>query len=163
MQLSTTAVISFCHRKLSKKNTDPMVWKIRICPLVFIWNEAMVKTIPKMLKIMPSFSIIFLFSFLFSQFPLSFNHKFSQNAIRFAHKFAHQLRIKVLQFFPCCAMIQKEFHRQIRIYLSNNVREAPWLPRYEGKQSAVAVVNDSPVDCQGRDRVARRQLANCRF
>ena len=34
------------------------------------------------------------------------------------------------------------------------MRAAPCLPRYEGKQSAVAVVNDSPVDCQSRDRSA---------
>ena len=27
----------------------------------------------------------------------------------------------------------------------------------EGKRSAVAVVNDSPVDCQSRDRAARRR------
>jgi len=32
-------------------------------------------------------------------------------------------------------------------------------PSDEGKQSAVAVVNDSPVDCQSRDRIARRQLS----
>ena len=32
-------------------------------------------------------------------------------------------------------------------------------PSDEGKRSAVAVVNDSPVDCQSRDRVARKQLA----
>ena len=29
-----------------------------------------------------------------------------------------------------------------------------------GKRSAVAGVNDSPVDCQSRDRIARRQLAS---
>ena len=29
----------------------------------------------------------------------------------------------------------------------------------EGKQSAVAVVNDSPVGCQSRDRAARRRLS----
>ena len=28
-----------------------------------------------------------------------------------------------------------------------------------GKRSAVAVVNDSPVDCQSRDRVCRSKLA----
>ena len=28
---------------------------------------------------------------------------------------------------------------------------------FEGKRSAVAVVNDSPVDCQSRDRAARRR------
>ena len=33
-------------------------------------------------------------------------------------------------------------------------RKAPCLPRYEGKRSAVAVVNDSPVGCQSRDRGA---------
>ena len=32
-------------------------------------------------------------------------------------------------------------------------------PSDEGKRSAVAVVNDSPVDCQSRDRAARRRLA----
>ena len=32
-------------------------------------------------------------------------------------------------------------------------------PFDEGKRSAVAVVNDSPVDCQSRDRIARRQLS----
>jgi len=32
-------------------------------------------------------------------------------------------------------------------------------PLVRGKRSAVAVVNDSPVDCQSRDGVARRQLA----
>ena len=31
----------------------------------------------------------------------------------------------------------------------------PW----RGKRSAVAVVNDSPVDCQSRDRAARRRLS----
>ena len=30
----------------------------------------------------------------------------------------------------------------------------------EGKRSAVAVVNDSPVDCQSRDRAARRQRSD---
>jgi hypothetical protein len=33
------------------------------------------------------------------------------------------------------------------------------LPCAKGKRSAVAVVNDSPVGCQSRDRVARRQLS----
>ena len=33
----------------------------------------------------------------------------------------------------------------------------PSLP-LRGKRSAVAVVNDSPADCQSRDGVARRQL-----
>ena len=28
-------------------------------------------------------------------------------------------------------------------------------PSAEGKRSAVAVVNDSPVDCQSRDRICR--------
>ena len=32
-------------------------------------------------------------------------------------------------------------------------------PSDEGKRSAVAVVNDSPVDCQSRDRAARRRLS----
>ena len=32
-------------------------------------------------------------------------------------------------------------------------------PLSEGKQSAVAVVNDSPVDCQSCDRAARRRLS----
>ena len=32
------------------------------------------------------------------------------------------------------------------------------LPCVKGKRSAVAVVNDSPVGCQSRDRVARRRL-----
>ncbi|MBQ6875203.1 MAG: hypothetical protein IJN46_03080, partial [Lachnospiraceae bacterium] len=32
-------------------------------------------------------------------------------------------------------------------------------PCVKGKRSAVAVVNDSPVDCQSRDRVARRRLS----
>jgi len=36
---------------------------------------------------------------------------------------------------------------------------APRAPSDEGKRSAVAVVNDSPVDCQSRDRIARRQLS----
>ena len=31
----------------------------------------------------------------------------------------------------------------------------PW----RGKRSAVAVVNDNPVDCQSRDRAARRRLS----
>ena len=34
-----------------------------------------------------------------------------------------------------------------------------WPPRFEGKRSAVAAVNDSPVGCQSRDRAARRRLA----
>ena len=38
-------------------------------------------------------------------------------------------------------------------------RERPRLPCVKGKRSAVAVVNDSPVGCQSRDRVARRQLS----
>ncbi|MBR2896736.1 MAG: hypothetical protein IKC04_02465, partial [Oscillospiraceae bacterium] len=33
-------------------------------------------------------------------------------------------------------------------------------PSDEGKRSVVAVVNDSPVDCQSRDRIARRQLSS---
>ena len=36
---------------------------------------------------------------------------------------------------------------------------APLPPSDEGKRSAVAVVNDSPVDCQSRDRAARRRLS----
>ena len=32
-------------------------------------------------------------------------------------------------------------------------------PLSEGKRSAVAVVNDSPVGCQSRDRAARRRLS----
>ena len=32
-------------------------------------------------------------------------------------------------------------------------------PSDEGKRSAVAVVNDSPVGCQSRDRAARRRLS----
>ncbi len=34
-----------------------------------------------------------------------------------------------------------------------------WLPCVKGKRSAVAGVNDSPVGCQSRDRIARRQLS----
>ena len=37
-------------------------------------------------------------------------------------------------------------------------RNSPRLPS-RGKRSAVAVVNDSPVDCQSRDRAARRRLS----
>ena len=33
----------------------------------------------------------------------------------------------------------------------------PLASLFEGKRSAVAVVNDSPVDCQSRDRAARRR------
>ena len=33
------------------------------------------------------------------------------------------------------------------------------LPCVKGKQSAVAVVNNSPVDCQSRDLAARRRLS----
>ena len=33
-------------------------------------------------------------------------------------------------------------------------------PLSKGKRSAVAGVNDSPVGCQSRDRVARRRLPN---
>ena len=40
---------------------------------------------------------------------------------------------------------------------SGRVRTAPKAPSDEGKRSAVAVVNDSPVDCQSRDRAARRR------
>ena len=32
-------------------------------------------------------------------------------------------------------------------------------PLAEGKRSAVAVVNDSPVDCQSRDRARLSELA----
>ncbi len=32
-------------------------------------------------------------------------------------------------------------------------------PSDEGKRSAVAVVNDSPVGCQSRDRARRSELA----
>ena len=32
-------------------------------------------------------------------------------------------------------------------------------PLWEGKRSAVAVVNDSPVGCQSCDRAARRRLS----
>ena len=39
-----------------------------------------------------------------------------------------------------------------------NVRQGSRLPS-RGKRSAVAVVNDSPVDCQSRDRAARRRLS----
>ena len=35
----------------------------------------------------------------------------------------------------------------------------PRPPCVKGKRSAVAVVNGSPVGCQSRDRVARRQLS----
>ena len=35
----------------------------------------------------------------------------------------------------------------------------PKAPLVRGKRSAVAVVNDSPVDCQSRDRIARRRLS----
>ena len=38
-------------------------------------------------------------------------------------------------------------------------RECPRLPCAKGKRSAVAGVNGSPVDCQSRDRTARRRLA----
>ena len=37
--------------------------------------------------------------------------------------------------------------------------ERPGLPCVKGKRSAVAVVNDSPVGCQSRDRAARRRLS----
>ena len=33
------------------------------------------------------------------------------------------------------------------------------LPCVKGKQSAVAVVNDSPVDCQSSDRSVRSRLS----
>ena len=47
---------------------------------------------------------------------------------------------------------------QISVYRSGAA--APLGPRFqEGKRSAVAVVNDSPVGCQSRDRAARRRLA----
>ena len=39
------------------------------------------------------------------------------------------------------------------------VRCALRPPCVKGKRSAVAGVNDSPVDCQSRDRTARRQLS----
>jgi len=47
---------------------------------------------------------------------------------------------------------------QIAVYLSV-LHRTQKPPLVRGKRSAVAVVNDSPVDCQSRDRVARRQLA----
>jgi len=37
--------------------------------------------------------------------------------------------------------------------------DAFMAPSDEGKRSAVAVVNDSPVDCQSRDWIARRRLS----
>ena len=49
--------------------------------------------------------------------------------------------------------------------LSLRGRLRPWqsvpqrLPCVKGKQSAVAVVNDSPVDCQSRDRARLSELA----
>ena len=36
---------------------------------------------------------------------------------------------------------------------------APKAPLVRGKRSAVAEVNDSPADCQSRDRTARRRLS----
>ena len=39
------------------------------------------------------------------------------------------------------------------------VKKAPSRLPLRGKRSAVAVVNDSPVDCQSRDRAARRRLS----
>jgi len=47
---------------------------------------------------------------------------------------------------------------QVAVYLSVLHRTSK-APSDEGKRSAVAVVNDSPVDCQSRDRIARRQLS----
>jgi len=47
---------------------------------------------------------------------------------------------------------------QIAVYLSV-LHRTQKPPLVRGKRSAVAVVNDSPVDCQSRDGVARRQLA----
>ena len=44
-------------------------------------------------------------------------------------------------------------------FLDALARERPRLPCVKGKRSAVAGVNDSPVDCQSRDRTARRRLA----
>ena len=39
------------------------------------------------------------------------------------------------------------------------VREHPKAPSDEGKRSAVAVVNDSPVGCQSCDRARRSELS----
>ena len=37
--------------------------------------------------------------------------------------------------------------------------DAVSLPCAKGKRSAVAVVNDNPVDCQSRDRAHRSELS----
>ena len=39
------------------------------------------------------------------------------------------------------------------------IQKAPSRLPWRGKRSAVAVVNDSPVDCQSRDRATRRWLS----
>ena len=42
---------------------------------------------------------------------------------------------------------------QMRLYAHRR------LPCVKGKRSAVAVVNDNPVDCQSRDRARRSELS----
>ena len=44
-------------------------------------------------------------------------------------------------------------------YLRKRDAQQLRLPCVKGKRSAVAAVNDSPVDCQSRDRIARRRLS----
>ena len=48
--------------------------------------------------------------------------------------------------------------RNIRSALERVKKASSRLP-LRGKRSAVAVVNNSPVDCQSRDRAARRRLS----
>ena len=58
-----------------------------------------------------------------------------------------------------CATHHTRYRYLVRIAVWRTGAGAPRLPCVKGKRSAVAGVNDSPVDCQSRDRTARRRLS----
>ena len=64
--------------------------------------------------------------------------------------------VGVRAFWLYCQMAKRRNNKCVAGFLRNDSCYWQGSRIYEGKQSTVTVVNDSPVGCQSRDRVARR-------
>ena len=83
--------------------------------------------------------------------PKLYSYLFAQQADSFSfQKTPVHLSARVFSYAKRTLHMEASFHR-----VEKASSRLPW----RGKRSAVAGVNDSPVDYQSRDRAARRRLS----